>query len=110
MRRLPDPELIALARKGSTDAAAVLFDRYWAHAWRAAYAVTADQALADDAAQEAIQKAFGALDRYDETLRSVAEADRDQPGNRSPSALASARAGSRSASTSAPRRPKPVLR
>jgi DNA-directed RNA polymerase specialized sigma24 family protein len=37
------------------------------HAWRAAYAVTADQALADDAAQEAIQKAFGALDRYDET-------------------------------------------
>jgi RNA polymerase sigma-70 factor (ECF subfamily) len=67
MRRLPDPELIALARKGSVDAAATLFDRYWLHAWRAAYAVTADRTLADDAAQEAIEKAFGALDRFDET-------------------------------------------
>jgi RNA polymerase sigma-70 factor (ECF subfamily) len=67
MRRLPDPELIALARAGSTDAAGALFDRYWAHAWSAAYAVTADRALADDAAQDAIQKAFGALDRFDET-------------------------------------------
>jgi RNA polymerase sigma-70 factor (ECF subfamily) len=67
MRRLPDPELIALARKGSTEAAGVLFDRYWELAWRAAYAVTADRALADDAAQDAIQRAFGALDRFDET-------------------------------------------
>jgi RNA polymerase sigma-70 factor, ECF subfamily len=67
VRRSPDHELIALARKGSTDAAAVLFDRYWPHAWRAAYAVTADRALADDAAQDAIEKAFGALDRFDES-------------------------------------------
>jgi RNA polymerase sigma factor (sigma-70 family) len=67
MRRLPDPELIALARAGSPDAAGALFDRYWAHAWGAAYAVTADRALAEDAAQEAIQKAFSALDRFDET-------------------------------------------
>jgi RNA polymerase sigma-70 factor (ECF subfamily) len=67
MRRLPDPELIALARAGSGDAAAALFDRYWVHAWGAAYAVIADRALADDAAQEAIQKAFGSLDRFDES-------------------------------------------
>lgn len=67
MRRRPDTELIALARRGSAEAVDVLFDRYWTHAWRAAYAVTADRALADDAAQEAIEKAFGALDRFDET-------------------------------------------
>jgi RNA polymerase sigma-70 factor (ECF subfamily) len=67
VRRRPDTELIALARRGSTDAAAALFDRYWAHAWRAAYAVTADRALADDAAQDAIQQAFGALRKFDET-------------------------------------------
>ncbi len=67
MRRRPDTELIALVRKGSRPAAEALFDRYWTHAWRAAYAVTADRSLADDAAQEAIEKAFGALDRFDET-------------------------------------------
>lgn len=67
MRRVPDPELIALARKGSADAASVLFDRYWETAWRAAYAVTADRELADDAAQDAVQRAFGALDRFEET-------------------------------------------
>jgi len=67
MRRRPDTELIALVRSGSADAASALFDRYWTHAWRAAYAVTADRSLADDAAQEAIEKAFGALDRFDET-------------------------------------------
>jgi RNA polymerase sigma-70 factor, ECF subfamily len=67
MRRLPDPELIALARAGSADAAGVLFDRYWTLAWTAAYAVTAERTLADDAAQEAIESAFGALDRFDVT-------------------------------------------
>ena len=67
MRRSPDPDLIALARRGSKDAAGVLFDRYWDTAWRAAYAVTADRALADDAAQDAIQQAFGALHRFDPT-------------------------------------------
>ena len=29
MQRRPDPELIALAREGSVDAAGALFDRYW---------------------------------------------------------------------------------
>jgi RNA polymerase sigma-70 factor (ECF subfamily) len=67
VRRRPDTELIVLARKGSKEAAEALFERYWTHAWRAAYAVTADRGLADDAAQEAIEKAFAALDRFDET-------------------------------------------
>jgi RNA polymerase sigma-70 factor (ECF subfamily) len=67
VRRRPDTELIVLARKGSTAAAEALFDRYWPHAWRAAYAVTADRTLADDAAQEAMQKAFASLRRFDET-------------------------------------------
>ena len=67
MRRRPDPELIVLARTGSTAAVEVLFDRYWPHVWKAAYAVTADRGLADDAAQEAIEKAFAALNTFDET-------------------------------------------
>jgi RNA polymerase sigma-70 factor (ECF subfamily) len=67
VRRRPDTELILLVRKGSTQAAEALFDRYWTHAWRAAYAVTADRGLADDAAQEAIEKAFASLDRFDES-------------------------------------------
>lgn len=67
MRRLPDHELIVLARRGSREAAGVLFDRYWELAWRAAYAVTANRALADDVAQDAVQRAFTSLDRFDET-------------------------------------------
>ena len=67
MRRRPDIELVVLAREGSTEAAGALFDRYWVLAWRAAYAVTADRALADDCAQEAFAKAFAALGRFDET-------------------------------------------
>jgi len=54
VRRRPDTELIALARQGSADAAGALFDRYWTFAWKAAYA------------QDAIQRAFSALDRFDE--------------------------------------------
>jgi RNA polymerase sigma-70 factor (ECF subfamily) len=67
MRRRPDHELIALARKGSSDAAGVLFDRYWALAWKAAYAVTVDRELANDAAQEGMQRALSKLARFDET-------------------------------------------
>ena len=47
MRNRPDTELVFLARGGSTEAAGALFDRYWILAWRAAYAITADRALAD---------------------------------------------------------------
>jgi RNA polymerase sigma factor (sigma-70 family) len=67
VRRRPDTELVVLAREGSREAAGALFDRYWVLAWRTAYAVTADRALADDAGQEAFVKAFAALGRFDET-------------------------------------------
>ena len=62
-----DAQLVELARRGSAEAAAELFDRYWTPAWKAAYAVTGNRALADDIAQEAIQRAFGALDRFDQS-------------------------------------------
>jgi RNA polymerase sigma-70 factor (ECF subfamily) len=67
VQRRPDTELVVLARAGSRDAAGALFDRYWELAWRAAYAIVADRALADDAAQDAFVKAFAALDRFDDT-------------------------------------------
>jgi RNA polymerase sigma-70 factor (ECF subfamily) len=62
-----DARLIQLIRGGSSVAAAELFDRYWRDAWKAAYAVTADRASADDVAQESVQRAFAALDRFDES-------------------------------------------
>jgi RNA polymerase sigma-70 factor (ECF subfamily) len=67
MRHLPDAELIRLAREGSPEAASTLFDRYWLLAWRSAYGVIGDQALAEDAAQGAVERAFGALGRFDES-------------------------------------------
>lgn len=66
MRRLPDTQLIALVREGSSEAASVLFDRYWEFTWRVAYAVVSDPSLADDVAQDAIQRAFASLGRFDE--------------------------------------------
>lgn len=62
-----DARLIELIRDGSAVAAGELFDRYWAEAWKAAYAVTAERASADDVAQDAVQRAFAALDRFDES-------------------------------------------
>jgi RNA polymerase sigma-70 factor (ECF subfamily) len=66
MRHLPDAELIRLARGGSPEATSTLFERYWLLAWRSAYAVIGDQALAEDAAQDAVERAFGALGQFDE--------------------------------------------
>ena len=62
-----DARLIDLTRGGSAVAAGELFDRYWPLAWKAAYAITADRSLADDLAQDAVQRAFAALDRFDQT-------------------------------------------
>ncbi|HEY6055590.1 MAG TPA: RNA polymerase sigma factor [Gaiellaceae bacterium] len=61
-----DADLVARARGGSRDAAAELFERYWGAAWRAAYAVTGRRAMADDVAQDAFERAFAALGRFDE--------------------------------------------
>lgn len=60
-----DEALVAQALNGSTDAAAELFQRYWLGAWRAAFAVTGRREAADDVAQDAFQRAFGALATFD---------------------------------------------
>ena len=59
-----DARLVELTLRGSADAAGELFDRYWRHAWKAAYAVVADRTVADDVAQDAMQRAFAALGRF----------------------------------------------
>jgi RNA polymerase sigma-70 factor (ECF subfamily) len=66
MRPRADADLVRLARKGSRDAAAELFERHWGGAWRAAYGVTGSRATADDVAQDAFERAFAALSRFDE--------------------------------------------
>jgi RNA polymerase sigma-70 factor (ECF subfamily) len=60
-----DALLIALAQRGSLDAVAELFERYWPVAWQAAYAVSGSAARADDAAQDAIQRAFASIERFE---------------------------------------------
>src|SRR2546423_11357857 len=66
MRMRSDGKLVELARRGSRDAAAELFARHWRAAWRAAYAVTGRREMADDVAQDAFERAFAALSRFDE--------------------------------------------
>ncbi|HVM16586.1 MAG TPA: RNA polymerase sigma factor [Gaiellaceae bacterium] len=60
-----DALLVEQARRGSADALAELFERYWPVAWRTAYALLASRAAADDAAQEGLQRAFAALGRFE---------------------------------------------
>ena len=50
----------------SRDAAAELFSRHWRSAWRAAYVLSGRRELADDVAQDAFERAFAALARFDE--------------------------------------------
>jgi RNA polymerase sigma-70 factor, ECF subfamily len=66
MRIRSDAKLVELARRGSRDAAAELFARHWRAAWRAAYALTGRRDMADDVAQDAFERAFAALGRFDE--------------------------------------------
>jgi RNA polymerase sigma-70 factor (ECF subfamily) len=66
MRMRSDAKLVELARRGSRDAAAELFTRHWPAAWRAALGVTGRRAMADDVAQDAFERAFAALSRFDE--------------------------------------------
>ena len=65
MRPQTDGELVAAARGGSREAAAELFERHWPGAWRAAFAITGRRAMADDVAQDAFERAFAALSRFD---------------------------------------------
>jgi RNA polymerase sigma-70 factor (ECF subfamily) len=66
MRAPTDGELVVRARAGSRDAAAELFGRHWPRAWRMARAVTGRRDMADDVAQDAFERAFAALARFDE--------------------------------------------
>src|ERR671934_159321 len=66
MRMRSDAKLVQLARRGSRAAAAELFARHWRAAWRAAYVIAGRRELADDVAQDAFERAFAALSRFDE--------------------------------------------
>lgn len=60
-----DKVLVAEARRGSREAADELFSRHWRGAWRTARAITRDAAAAEDVTQDAFERAFKALDRFD---------------------------------------------
>lgn len=58
-------ELLKQAQKGDADAAAMLVRRHFAPAWRAARAITRRPDLAEDAVQDAFERVFRHLDRFD---------------------------------------------
>jgi len=66
VRERTDRDLVRRTRRGDRDAAAVLFRRYWQSAWRTAFVITGRRALADDVAADAFERAFAALDRFDD--------------------------------------------
>ena len=58
---MTDSELVRRARDGSRAAAAELFERHWQRAWQVALAITQNRAHADDAAQQAFERAYRGL-------------------------------------------------
>jgi RNA polymerase sigma-70 factor, ECF subfamily len=64
-RTTSDRHLVREARRGSVEALETLFRREWPRAYRAAYLVVHDAAVAEDIAQEAFLAAVRALDRFD---------------------------------------------
>jgi RNA polymerase sigma-70 factor, ECF subfamily len=60
-----DAQLVSAAAKGNRSAAGELFSRHWPSAWRLAWGVTGRRELADDVAQDAFERAFAALTRFD---------------------------------------------
>lgn len=60
-----DHDLVTRARAGSKEALAELFSRHWTGAWRAAYGLTGERAMADDVAQDAFERAIRNLGRFD---------------------------------------------
>jgi RNA polymerase sigma-70 factor, ECF subfamily len=59
-----DRQLVAEAAAGSPEAGEELFSRHWLAAWRLAFSVTGSAAAADDAAQEAFERAFRGLSSF----------------------------------------------
>jgi len=62
-----DRRLVERAQQGDRIALEALFDRHWIDAWRLAYRITRRRAMADDVAQDAFERAFAALSRFDPT-------------------------------------------
>jgi RNA polymerase sigma-70 factor (ECF subfamily) len=62
-----DGELVGRAHRGSRDAAATLFERHWGGAWRLARTVSGRRDMADDIVQDAFERAFAALGRFDQS-------------------------------------------
>jgi RNA polymerase sigma-70 factor, ECF subfamily len=60
-----DATLVAQARRGSREAAGELFSRHWLACWRAALALTGSRQTAEDVAQDAFERAFRALERFE---------------------------------------------
>jgi len=63
-RQISDDALVMEARRGSQRAVGDLFDRHWRAVWRASFAIARRHATAEDCAQDAFVRAFGALDGY----------------------------------------------
>ncbi|HKE97725.1 MAG TPA: sigma-70 family RNA polymerase sigma factor [Actinomycetes bacterium] len=61
---MDDDRLVELARAGDADAYELLVRRHQDVAWRTAYLIAGEAADAEDAAQEALVKAYAALPRF----------------------------------------------
>ncbi len=60
-----DRELVAAALAGGREAREELVRRHWREVWRRAYLLTGRGHVADDVTQDAFERAFRALHRYD---------------------------------------------
>lgn len=64
-----DIDLVARARAGSQDAFRALADRYASPVFNLVFRLVRDRGVAEELAQDAFVKAFGALHSFDPTLR-----------------------------------------
>jgi RNA polymerase sigma-70 factor (ECF subfamily) len=60
-----DGKIVARVLAGDGRAADELFDTHWPRVWRIAAAVTGSRTIAEDAAQEAMIRAFARLEEFD---------------------------------------------
>lgn len=65
-RRTTERETIEAAILGSSSAVDKLFRDHWTEAWKIAWAVSGNRSIADDAAQEAMVRAFESLGSFDQ--------------------------------------------
>jgi RNA polymerase sigma-70 factor (ECF subfamily) len=65
LRSTDETRLVDEACAGSARARGELFRRHWDAAWARAYALTGRRADAEDVVQDAFERAFGALERFD---------------------------------------------